>query len=343
MNVRRLMAAMEGLAVSRALLPAPAPPTVEEALGSGALLLEQAGVETARLDAECLLGHVLGVPRWHLTMEPDRRLHGEEFAAYLRMLQRREEREPLAYLLGGREFWSLPLLVSRDVLVPRPETETLVEAALAVARGGGPLLLGPRAPGPEPRAAGAPPAASSLLLVDLCTGSGAIAIALARELPTSTVLATDISWRALRVARANAAAQGVASRVSFLRGGGWRPAAEALKGKQADLVTVNPPYVRSGLIPGLMPEVRWEPRQALDGGPDGLVIIREVVAGAPRHLRAGGVLLLEIGADQGEQVRELVEASDAFDAWRVLPDLAGRDRVVVARRSDTERERQPEP
>jgi release factor glutamine methyltransferase len=342
MKLRELFSQAGGLALAGPVVSSAPLPTVEEAVGGGALLLEQAGIASARLDAECLLAHALGVPRWRLAAAPERRLAAREFARYLTLLGRRERREPLAYLVGAREFWSLPLAVSRDVLVPRPETETLVEAALAICRGTDPMVMGPRAERREPRAASVEPPTPNpqpptpdLMLVDLCTGCGAIAIALARELASATVLASDISWRALRVARGNAAAQGVAERVTFVRGHVWQPVAGALRGRQADIVTANPPYVPSGLIPSLMPEVRWEPRHALDGGRDGLAIIRDIVAGAPRHLRPGGILLLEIGADQGRQVLALLEASQAFDAWRVEADLAGRDRVVVARRDGT--------
>jgi len=314
-------------------LPPGPPPTVEEALGGGSLLLEEAGISTARLDAECLLGHVLGCPRWRLILASERRLTPDQFVAFLRLLQRRERREPLAYLVGGREFWSLPLAVSRDVLVPRPETETLVETALAVCRGelgaenreAGDGALGTRASNREPET-------GDLLIVDLCTGSGAIALALARELPTARVLATDISWRALRVARENAAALGLGDRVTFLRGHLWRALEGILRDRPADLVTANPPYIPSATIPTLMPELAWEPRRALDGGPDGLGIIREIIAGAPDRLRPGGVLLLEIGAEQGAATGELVRETGAFESWRVGRDLAGLDRVLVARR-----------
>jgi release factor glutamine methyltransferase len=286
---------------------------VEECLGTGALLLERAGIGTARLDAECLLAHVLACPRWRFAVEPARRLTPDEFGRYLTLLRRRERREPLAYLLGVREFWSLALAVSSGVLVPRPETETLVEAVLAT--------------GGE-RAAAAGPA-----ILELCTGVGGIAIALARELPHAAILATDISRRALRIARENAKTHGVADRITFLRGDLWR----ALDGRGpeglADLVVSNPPYIPSRAIPTLMAEVQWEPRQALDGGEDGLVFHRAIIAGAPRRLRPGGFLLLEIGADQAEAVRGLFESAGGFDAPGVYRDLAGRDRVVAARRT----------
>jgi release factor glutamine methyltransferase len=295
-----------------AALPARLCPNVEECLGTGSLLLERAGIETARLDAECLLAHVLASPRWRFAVEPRRRLSPDEFGRYLTLLRQRERREPLAYLLGVREFWSLHLAVSPGVLVPRPETETLVEAVLAAGDG---------------RATAAGPA-----ILELCTGAGGIAIALARELPHAAILATDISRRALRVARENAGTHDVADRITFLRGDLWRALDGRGSDRLADLIVSNPPYIPSGAIPTLMPEVQWEPRQALDGGEDGLEFHRAIIAGAPRRLRPGGFLLLEIGADQAESVARLVEGSDAFEATRVLQDLAGRDRVLVTRR-----------
>lgn len=308
-------------------LPARLCPNVEDCLGSGTLLLERAGIETARLDAECLLAHGLGFPRWRLVTERRRRLTPDEFGRYLSLLHRRELREPLAYLVGTREFWSLPLAVSPGVLVPRPETETLVEAALSVFRheclANGDGSSDPRPPAPGTR---------HPILIDLCTGSGAVAIALARELPGAALFATDISRRALRIARSNAEAHGVVDRITFLRGNLWRALNGDGPGGQTDLVVSNPPYIPSGIIPTLMPEIQWEPRRALDGGRDGLEFHRAIIAGAPQHIRPGGFLLLEIGADQAESVARLLEESGGFDETRVLPDLAGRDRVVIARR-----------
>lgn len=303
-------------------LPNDCCPVVAACVASGTLLLEQAGIETARLDAECLVAAGLGCPRWHLILEPNRRLSPEEFSRILRLLQRRERREPLAYVLGVREFWSLPMAVSAGVLVPRPETETLVEAALAA---WGELRAESREPRAETREAGP-------TIVELCTGSGAVAIALAKELPAARVLATDLSWRALRVARANAARHGVAARIEFLRGDLWRAVNGQAPAGSVDLVVANPPYIRSPELATLMPEVQWEPRLALDGGADGLRVLREIVASSPDRIRSGGVLLLEIGADQAEAVGALLAASGRFEPARLRLDLAGRPRVVAARR-----------
>jgi release factor glutamine methyltransferase len=173
------------------------------------------------------------------------------------------------------------------------------------------------------------------LVVELCTGSGAVAIALAREMPAARVLATDVSWRALRVARANAESLGVAGRVTFLRGDLWRAVNGQVPLGSVDFVVANPPYIPTTEMGGLMPEVQWEPRLALDGGSDGLKVIREIVATSPERLRIGGFLLLEIGADQVEAVLALVAATGRFEAGRVFRDLAGRPRVVAAQRLGT--------
>ena len=326
--------------------PADCCPEVESALASAALLLEAAGVDTGRLDAECLLAAVLGQPRWQLLLEPRRRLRAAEFARYLALLQRREQREPLAYILEKREFWSVEMRVSPDVLVPRPETETLVETALAVWRRGAPAGA-PNAEGRAPResrrehqVASDEPGGTSHepLIVDLCTGTGAVAIALACEIPTARVLATDVSAQAVRLAQENVAAHGLSARIRCLRGDLWR----AVNGQMpdgADLVVANPPYVRTGAIPSLMPEVGWEPRLALDGGPDGLRVIREIIATTPDRLCPGGWLLLEIGDEQAESVLALMTLTGRFEDARVVQDLAGRPRIVAARRCDGPRAR----
>jgi release factor glutamine methyltransferase len=275
-------------------------------------------------------------------LEPGRRLRAEEFGQILRLFQRREQREPLAYILGTREFWSLPFSVSSGVLVPRPETETLVEAALAAwgemraecrvpgADGGA-----PRAPSPEPRTERRELSADSRnagpTIVELCTGSGAVAVALAKELPTARILATDVSWRALRVARANAEQHGVAQRITFLRGDLCRALDGHVPEGSADLVVANPPYIPTGELVTLMPEVQWEPRLALDGGADGLRVAREIVETSPSRIRPGGCLLLEIGAEQAEAAQALVAASGRWEPARIRCDLAGRPRVVVTR------------
>lgn len=311
---------MRGLRPAAPALPSGCCPDVEACLASGTLLLEAAGIETARLDAECLAAHALGWPRWQVFLTPRRRLTPEEFGRYLALLGRRERREPLAYVLGMREFWSLSLAVSSGVLVPRPETETLVEATLAVWR--------------EMTAeANREPRAASPTIVELCTGSGAVAIALATEIPTARILATDVSWRALRVARANALAHAVAGRVAFLRGNLWQAVNGQAPAGSVDLVVANPPYVPTRDVATLMPEIQWEPRLALDGGADGLRVQRDIIATSPERIRPGGCLLLEIGADQAEAILALLGKMGRFETGRIFRDLAGRPRVIAARRA----------
>ena len=265
--------------------------------------LAEKGVATPRLDAEVLLAHVLGVPRIRLYTEFDKPLEPAEVAAYREAVRRRARREPVAYITGEREFWSLGLRVDRRVLIPRPETEVLVERCL-----------------PRMGAAG--------VLLDLGTGSGAVALALLSERPGWRAVGVDASAGALEVARENARRLGLGERAEFLEGDLYEPVA----GRRFDLIVSNPPYVPSAELDRLEPEVcRYEPRRALDGGPDGLSVIRRIVAGAAEHLADGGLLALEIGAGQGPAVRALIEGA-GLGRVEILPDHAGRDRVAAARR-----------
>jgi release factor glutamine methyltransferase len=269
---------------------------------AGALAAE--GVEALRavaspLDAQLLLAHVLGISRTHLSAHPEAPVGTAAAAQYRRLLARRAAGEPLAYLTGTREFWSLPLSVTPAVLVPRPETELLVERALE---------LGP----PLARVA------------DLGTGSGAIALALASERPGWQVTATDMSAAALEIARANAAALGL-QRIA-LRQGDWYL---ALAGESFDLILSNPPYVAAD-DPAML-ALAHEPRGALTPGADALASLRILAHGAPQHLRPGGWLVLEHGAAQGAQVRaELVLAG--LRHVRSHPDLAGHERITEGQR-----------
>jgi release factor glutamine methyltransferase len=257
---------------------------------------------TARLDAELLLAAALGVPRARLRSHPEAAAHPAAVARYLRLIGRRAAGEPLAYLTGRREFWSLDLAVSPAVLIPRPETELLVERALALRAAGGGAL------------------------VDLGTGCGAIALALARERPGWRVVATDVSEPALAIARANAATLGL-ERVEF-RAGSWF---EPLGAERFDLIVSNPPYVAAD-DPALSgPALRYEPRLALTPGADALECLRALARAAPAHLAPGGWLLLEHGADQGQAVRrELVLAG--LRSVRSHCDLAGHERVTEGQR-----------
>lgn len=258
------------------------------------------GGADARRESEALLAAALRIGRATLLAHPERRIDGEALARTHAWIDRRARGEPLAYLTGEREFWSLPIRVSPAVLVPRPETEGLVACALELA-------------GEDERA-----------VVDLGTGSGCIAIALAHERPHWRVTATDASAAALDVARANASALRV-DRIEFLQGDWYAP----LAGRRFDLIVSNPPYVAEGDAALDDPALRHEPRSALTPGGDGLAALRHIVDGAPQVLRPGGWIALEHGAGQARHVAALLVAR-GFTHVRCAPDLAGRDRVTSA-------------
>ena len=280
--------------------------TLRDCLRSGTDYLRRCGVPEARLDAELLLAHVLGEERLRLRIEADRPLETPASGRYLELLRRRgNQRTPLAYLVGRREFWSRSFQVGPDVLIPRPDTETLVAAALDWA---GRL-----------RADGA------LHVAEIGVGAGAVIGILALELPAARLVGVDRSRAALRVARRNLAELGVGARVRLVQADAAGCLAAPL-----DLLVSNPPYVPSAELACVMPEVRREPQLALDGGPDGLALARRLVRDAGRLLRPGGVLLLEVGAGQARPVSELLEVSGGC-LLEVRRDLAGHERVVVAR------------
>jgi release factor glutamine methyltransferase len=261
--------------------------------------------DTPALDAEVLLHAVTGLPRSTLLSRPEIEVAEDQQARLLSLCARRARGEPIAYLTGTREFWSLDFAVAPEVLIPRPETEHLVERALALV-----------------------PADSEWRIADLGTGCGAIAVALARERPRCRIVGTDISGAALALARANAAQLGAAN-VEWLNGS-WLEALGALP--PFDLIVSNPPYVESGDPHLQRGDVRFEPRRALDGGADGLDAIRILVARAHRCLRSGGTMLLEHGADQGDAVLALFRRH----GWREIrqfADYANRPRVSGGSRS----------
>jgi release factor glutamine methyltransferase len=284
---------------------AASPRTVLDYLRLATDWLGEKGVDGARLDCELLLAEVMGAERIALYTNFDKPLGDAEVTAFRELLRRRAAREPVAYILGRREFWSLDFRVDRRVLIPRPETELLVERT-------GALLAG----------------RDAARVADIGTGSGALAVAIAVEVPAATVVATDTSGAALELAPANAVAHQVDGRVRFRHGDLF----EALAGEEPfDVIVSNPPYITAAEYETLAPEIRnWEPPSALVAGADGMDVLERLVADAPAHLSADGVLLLEIGS-QAEAVRRCMEEAGWRDV-RVLADLAGLDRVVEGRR-----------
>jgi release factor glutamine methyltransferase len=265
----------------------------------------EAGISSARLEAQVLLAHVLKCTRTQLYTGFDKPLAEAELAGYRELIKKRLAGEPVAYLVNEHELWGLPLYVDANVLVPRPDTETVIEVARST------------------RADRAAPCR----VLDLCTGSGAIAIALAKELPAATVVATDVSAEAVAIARRNAERNGFAARVEVREGDLWAPVA----GEQFDLVTANPPYIATGVIDTLSAEVKREPRLALDGGPDGLAFYDRICAGALEHLAPGGALVVEHGFDQADAVRARFEAAGLLGVTLIY-DLGKNPRVTWGRR-----------
>jgi len=288
-----------------------------QAAGStiGALLEQGRSAHAGRgdstfLEAQLLLEHVLGRPRSELLAHPERVLPAAAAARFQSLLGRAAAGEPLAYLTGAREFWSLPLAVTPAVLIPRPETELAVERCLA-------LLPDPRSVAPSV----APDDQGRILVCDLGTGSGAIALALASERPSWRITATDRSAAALAVAQVNAARLGLS--LEWLQGDWFAP----LHGRRFDLVVSNPPYI--GAADPALTALAYEPREALVAGPSGFEALCALVAHASAHLAAGGALVLEHGADQAAALAQALVAR-GYARVRCHQDLAGRDRVTEA-------------
>jgi len=290
-------------------------PSIASVLTEAETVLTAHGIITPRLEAEVLLAHALDTERSRLVARLRDALTREELEVFRGLLQRRTQHEPLQYITGVQEFWSLAFKVDARVLIPRPETEVVVETVLR-------LLSQSAIRNPQ----------SAIL--DVGAGSGCIAIALAKELPQAEVWATDISAEALTVAGENARAHGVAERIHFLQGDVFTPVAD--RRISFDLIVSNPPYVARSDFATLQLEVRdWEPRGALDGGPDGLDFYRRLLTEGPAHLRVGGWLVMEVGHGQGSAIMRLAQEQDDLTAYACIADYAGRERVTVASKVET--------
>jgi release factor glutamine methyltransferase len=280
---------------------------IRDHLAQGTAILAAAGSASPRLDAEVLLGHVLQWERSRLFLHPDRELTAGEAERYRQLLGRRREGEPVAYITGRKEFWSISLQVDPRVLIPRPDTEVLVEEVLS-------LLPSPGDRTPR--------------LLEIGVGSGAVSIALATARGDLRLVATDVSAAAVALARGNAVRAGVSGKISFL-------VCSLFAGLEGffDGIISNPPYIADDEFADLPLEVRcYEPSVALRGGPDGTAFHREIIDGAARLLRPGGFLALEIGAGQRGILEELLRRSPAYDSVTFRMDYAGYDRVLRARR-----------
>lgn len=270
--------------------------------------LAAGGSPSPRLDAEVLLMNFLKTDRLQLCMRPERELTEEECTGYSRWIERRRRGEPVAYIAGGKEFWSLFFEVNRNVLIPRPETECLIEEVLKCC-------------GRE---------AGHLQIIDIGTGSGAIGVVLAKELPSARVVVTDISRGALTVARRNADRHGVAGQIKFLEGHLFASAVG-----EFDVIVSNPPYIPDDVYPLLPEGIRaFEPREALIAGPDGITFHRKIIGEGAGRLKPGGRIFLEIGEGQKGIVAALFQAKGLYDNIRFRADYGGMDRVAMARKTE---------
>ncbi len=269
--------------------------------------LKKSGSDTPRLDAEILLAHARGCQRIKLYVDYDVELDDEHRATMRELVKRRANHEPVAYLVGFREFFGLEFAVQKGVLIPRPDTETLVVKGLELAS----VMTGPR-------------------VLDLCTGSGCVAVAMAKNAPQATFTAVEIDPAVREVAQKNIEKHNLGDRVDLLLGDLFEPVA----GRQFEIIVSNPPYVPDAEIATLDPDVRLhEPELALRGGADGLDIVRRIIGQAANFLTPGGVILLEISGEQAETVVRLFASAGGFEPARVEKDLAGKSRVVWTRKA----------
>ena len=279
--------------------------TVRRILGWTTGYLESKGCETARLDAEVLLGHCLNLSRVELYLSFERPLSNSERDSYRALVSRRAQREPVSLIVGKKEFWSIPICVVPGVLVPRPDSETLVETSLSEF-----------------------PESESHRILELGVGSGAVSIAILKERELASVIGVDLNWLALDLSRKNALANRCLDRLTLVMAD---LTTAFRKGPIFDMILSNPPYIPTDSIAGLAPEItRFDPITALDGGKDGLDCIRKIVREAPNFLAPGGRLILEIGDGQSEAVKSIIDGERKYTCSTFHRDLAGRVRVVKA-------------
>lgn len=275
-------------------------PTVSEMIQWAVLFLKKHN----RLEIELLLAHALNWPREKVLAYPEKVLDKGEVSKFQELINALAKGEPLQYLLGKQNFMGLDFLVDKNVLIPRSDTEVLVEETVKIAEG----------------------KSKTIKILDLCTGSGAIAVSLAKHIKGSEVIATDISPEALKIAKINSIENQVTDNITFLQGDLFEPVA---KGCKFDFVVSNPPYITSLEMEELSPQVKREPHLALWGGDDGLDFYRRITKQASTYLKPGGYLLMEIGYQQGQEVKQLCE-DNGFVEVEIIKDWSGNDRVVKA-------------
>lgn len=295
---------------------------VKEMLTMGEKQLMDSDIADATRDCKILYCYMMDIPFSKIILEYQEVLQDRLCDKYFELIDRRSKGEPVQYIMGSQEFMGLEIIVNENVLIPRQDTETLVEDALEIINTG--TLRGEDMDVKR----------KEWDILDLCTGSGAIGVSLARIANKVNVTCSDISEGAIKVAKENAQKHGVAKSVKFEQGDLFKPFSKHFRKQKFDMIISNPPYIKSSVIPTLQKEVcEHEPLSALDGGESGLDFYERIVSGVGSHLRKSGVLLLEIGHDQGEAVSGLLSRNGEFTSIRVLKDLANRDRIVFAKKS----------
>lgn len=295
---------------------------VKEMLTMGEKQLMDSDIADATRDCKILYCYMMDIPFSKIILEYQEVLQDRLCDKYFELIDRRSKGEPVQYIMGCQEFMGLEFIVNENVLIPRQDTETLVEDALEIINTG------------SLRGEDMDVKRKEWDILDLCTGSGAIGVSLARIANKVNVTCSDISEGAIKVAKENAQKHGLTKSMKFEQGDLFKPFNKHFHKQKFDMIISNPPYIKSSVIPTLQKEVcEHEPLSALDGGESGLDFYERIVSGVGSHLKKGGVLLLEIGNDQGEAVSGLLSRNGEFTSIRVLRDLAQRDRIVFAKKS----------
>ncbi|MTI46884.1 MAG: peptide chain release factor N(5)-glutamine methyltransferase [Firmicutes bacterium] len=287
--------------------------TIQQLFEEGIKVLEEGNIQNPMLDTQLLLSYALDVDKVYIYTHRDRIIEGETVDNFLSLLNKRKTGYPLQYILGDQEFMGLNFKVGEGVLVPRPDTETLVEWIIEVVKSKEKFNK------------------NTINILDIGTGSGAITLSLAYYLENARIYSVDISEKAHKIAKVNTKKLGLESRVTLLKGNLFEPIKELNKDIKFDIIVSNPPYIPSDDIDTLQKEVsKYEPRLALDGGADGLDFYRKIILGSPEYLKNKGVLGFEIGYNQGSDLKRLLEEIEGFNNIRIRKDLAGKERAVIA-------------
>ncbi|MFH1783393.1 MAG: peptide chain release factor N(5)-glutamine methyltransferase [bacterium] len=297
-----------------------------DALREATDILRNNGVNDPELDAQVLMGYALGIERMELYLKFRENVSEDKLKLYKTLIKRRAQRIPVSYLTGEKEFMGLSFSVSEDVLIPRPETELLVEAVIH-------KIIGRSVLASTNSSGGIKRSEDEISLLDIGTGCGNIAVSLAKFIPSSRVFAVDISDKALDIARKNARRHGVDGKITFLKGDLFNPLEKVVSYGSIDCIVSNPPYIKRDVIDTLQAEVRREPRLALDGDTDGLSFYRAIAKKSGDYLISGGYLLMEMPAEDGYAIDDIIKKSGSFRSVEIINDYSQIQRIMIAERA----------